>query len=102
MAVLYSGIYLYIRHNDWIEHDEFSIYINYSTGYVYNGHKVHLKRQYEDDFHFAPVEQITRPGRWAEEMICELRKPNGSPSPEKWRLPQPDRDLAQSSTNWKK
>jgi hypothetical protein len=89
---LYSGIYLYFRYDNWIEHNDFSKYINYSTGFVYNGHKVHLMSQYEGDYHFAPVEVLTRPGRCAEEKFWEIKQPKGSPYPEHWKLPAPDKD----------
>ena len=42
-GVLYSGIYTYLRNDDWIDHDAKWKFVNYSTGYVYDGHEVELK-----------------------------------------------------------
>lgn len=92
IVLLYIGIYIYFRHDNWIEHDNFSRYINYSTGFVYNGHKVHLANQYACDYHYAPVELITRPARWAEEKFWEIKQPKGSKYPKDWKLPLPDKD----------
>jgi hypothetical protein len=62
-GLFYSGAYIYLRNDEWIDHDAKWKFANYSTGYVYDGHEVELKRQYRECFKFESIESLTLPGR---------------------------------------
>jgi hypothetical protein len=91
-GLLYSGIYIYLRTDDWIDHDAKSKFVNYSTGYIYDGHQVELKRQYRECFKFESIEGLTLPGRLIEKTYWEIKNPKGSHFPKEWKLPDPDKD----------
>lgn len=91
-GLLYSGIYMYLRNDDWIDHDAKSKFVNYSTGYVYDGHKVELMHQYQDNYNFAAIERFTLPGRLTEKAYWEAKNPKGTAYPKDWKLPNPDED----------
>lgn len=79
--LIYSAIYIYLRNDDWMEHNAKSKFINYSTGYVYDEHTVELKRQYRDYFDFSSIEGFTLPGRLIEKKYWEIKNPKGSHLP---------------------
>jgi hypothetical protein len=89
-VLIYSSVYVYFRNDDWIDHDTHWKFVNYSTGYVYDGHSVELKRQYQDNF--ASIEGFTLPGRLIEKRFWEIKHPRGTPYPKEWKLPEPDKD----------
>jgi hypothetical protein len=91
-GLLYSGAYIYLRNDDWIDHDPKFKFVNYSTGYVYDGHEVELKRQYRECFKFDSIEGLTLPGRMIEKKYWEIKNPKGSHFPKEWELPDPDKD----------